>query len=140
MFTKGTGSDFVALLVYVDDIILTGPSQSVIESLKAFLHGQFKFKDLGSLKYFLGLEIARSSQGLVLSQHQYTLKLLEDTVYLACKSVLVPMDPESPLIATQGDLLDDPSSYRRFIGRLLYLTLSRPDITYDVYQLIQFLA
>ena len=70
LFTKGTGSDFVALIVYVEDIILTGPSQSVIKSSKNFLHSQFKLKDLGPLKYFLGLEIARSSQGLVLSQRQ----------------------------------------------------------------------
>ena len=112
LFTKGTCSDFVALLVYVDYLILTGPSQSVIESLKDFLHGQFKLKDLGSLKYFLGLKIARYSQGLVLSQRQYTLQLLEDTGYLACKPAPVPMDPKSPLIANQGDLLDDPSSYR----------------------------
>lgn len=55
--TKGSGSSFLALLVYVDDIIITGP----------FLHQQFKLKDLGSLKQFLGLEIAQSSTGLVLS-------------------------------------------------------------------------
>ena len=67
LFTKGSGSLFVALLVYVDDIIITGHSSSVLDSLKHFLHSQFKLKDLGSFKYFLGLEIARSAHGLFLS-------------------------------------------------------------------------
>ena len=63
----------MALLVYVDDIIITGPSLHVINSLKAFLHSHFKLKDLGGMKYFLGLEIARSSSGIVFSQRHYTL-------------------------------------------------------------------
>lgn len=76
LFIRGSGSDFVALLVYVDDIILTGPSIQIIDSVKLVLNQQFKLKDLGSWKYFLGLEIARSFTGIVLSQRNYTLKLL----------------------------------------------------------------
>ena len=58
LFTKGSRSSFVALLVYVDDIIITGPSSTILESLKQFLHSQFKLKDIGSLKFFLGIETA----------------------------------------------------------------------------------
>ncbi|XP_024028503.1 uncharacterized protein LOC112093728 [Morus notabilis] len=140
LFTKGSGSTFVALLVYVDDIILTGPSLTVLDFLKKFLHSQFKLKDLGSLKYFLGLEIARSSHGIVLSQRQYTLQLLEDTGFLACNPAPVPMNPRVQLSATSGDVLSDVSQYCRLIGRLLYLNLSRPDITFAVHKLSQFLA
>ncbi|KAL5569251.1 hypothetical protein UlMin_025826 [Ulmus minor] len=140
LFTKGSGSSFVALLVYVDDIIITGPNTRIIDSLKCFLHSQFKLKDLGSLKYFLGLEIAKSAKGIVLSQRHYTLQLLEDTGYLACKPASVPMDPKVQLSAVTGDLLTDISQYRRLIGRLLYLTLSRPDITFAVHKLSQFMA
>ncbi|XP_024025332.1 uncharacterized protein LOC112092714 [Morus notabilis] len=111
-----------------------------MDSLKQFLHSHFKLKDLGSLKYFLGLEIARSTYGIVLSQRQYTLQLLEDTGFLACKPAPVPMDPQVHLLATSGDVLSDASQYRRLIGRLLYLTLSRPDITFAVHKLSQFLA
>ncbi|KAL5544289.1 hypothetical protein UlMin_008073 [Ulmus minor] len=132
LFTKGKGSSFVALLVYVDDIIITSPNTHVIASLKTFLHDHFKLKDLGFLKYFLGLEIAKSSQGLNLSQRHYTLQLLEDTGYLACKPANLPMDPKVSLSADAGDLLADISQYRRLIGRLLYLTLSRPDITFAI--------
>ena len=140
LFTKGSGSSFVALLVYVDDVTIPSPTPFVIDSLKVFLHGQFKLKDLGSLKYFLGLEIARSTHGLLLSQRHYTLQLLEDTCLLACKPSSLPMDPKISLTASDGELLSDSSQYRRLIGRLLYLTFSRPDITFVVHKLSQFLA
>ncbi|XP_068647981.1 uncharacterized mitochondrial protein AtMg00810-like [Aristolochia californica] len=140
LFTKGHGSSFVALLVYVDDIILTGPSSSVIAELKHFLHTQFKLKDLGCHKHFFGLEIAHSKTGIVFSQRHYTLQLLEDPGYLACKPTLVPMDPKLHLTATDGDLLPDITHYRRLVGKLLYLTLSRPDITFAIHKLTQFVA
>ena len=85
LFTKGFGSSFVALLVYVDDIIIPSPSLHIVNSLKIFLHSKFNLKDLGDLKYFLGLEIARSNKGIVLSQRNYTLQLLEDTSFMGCK-------------------------------------------------------
>ena len=110
----------------------------VIDSLKQFLHGQFKLKDLGPLKFVLGIELAHSSQGLVLCQKHYTLQLLEDTGFLASKPTSLPMDPKISLNATNGDPLLDSSQYRRLIGILLYLTLSRPNITYVVHKLSQF--
>lgn len=80
----------MALLVYVDDIIITGPDLTAITNLKNFLHTQFKLKDLGILRYFLGLEIARSSSGILLTQGHYTLQLLEDTGFLAFDQLLCP--------------------------------------------------
>ena len=109
LFTKGSESSFVALLVYVDDIIITGPNSQIIDALKTFLHSQFKLKDLGSLKYFLGLEIATSTKGLVLSHRRYTLQLLEDIGFLACKPAATPMDPKAKLNTNDGDLLSDVS-------------------------------
>lgn len=121
-FTKGSGPSFVALLVYVDDIIINGPFISTINCLKSLLQGQFKLKDLGHLKYFLGLEIARFPTGIVLSQRHYTFQLLEDTGFHASKPTSVPMDPMDPksqLHATDGELLPDAPQYRRFIGSLV---------------------
>lgn len=140
MFTKGSGSNFIALLVYVDDIVLTRPSFHVLQQFKQFLHKQFQLKDLGSLKYFLGLQIARSSKGLILSQRHYTLELLEDTGFLNSKPTNVPMDPKLKLNNHDGPLLTDPSQYRRLVGRLLYLTLSRPDIAFAVHKLSQYIS
>lgn len=67
LFTKGHEQSFIALLVYVDDIIIASSSQQAIDALKAQLQSHFKLKDLGSLHYFLGLEIARSNFGIFLS-------------------------------------------------------------------------
>ncbi|XP_068666717.1 uncharacterized mitochondrial protein AtMg00810-like [Aristolochia californica] len=140
LFTKSHGFSFVALLVYVDDIILTGPSSRAIAELKQFLHTQFKLKDLGCFKHFLGLEIVQSKADIVFSQRHYTLQSLEDSGYLACKPTNVPMDPKLHLTATDGDLLSDITHYRRLVGKLLYLTLSHFDITFAVHKLTQFVA
>ena len=79
LFTKGTGSTFLALLVYVDDVIISRPNETVINLCKEFLNDQFKLKDLGPLKYFLGLEVAHSKKGI---NQRHTLPLLEDVGYV----------------------------------------------------------
>lgn len=139
LFTKGSGDTFIALLVYVDDIIIIGPTQCIIENLKTFLHSQFKLKDLGNLKYFLDLEIARTRNEIFFSQRNYTLQLLEDAGFLGCKPDVLPMDPKIRLSSFEGKLLDDFSMYRRLIGCLLYLTISRPEKTFAVHKLSQFI-
>ncbi|XP_022873600.1 uncharacterized protein LOC111392479 [Olea europaea var. sylvestris] len=140
LFTKGTGDNFVALLVYVDDIVIAGPNMQVIKELKEYLHSQFKLKDLGCLKFFLGIEIVRAASGIIISQRQYTLQMIEDAGYLDCKPVSSPMDPKVILSSLDGELLSDASQYRRLIGRLIYLTLTRLDITFAVHKLSQFMS
>ncbi|XP_057453048.1 uncharacterized mitochondrial protein AtMg00810-like [Lotus japonicus] len=140
LFTKGTGSSFIALLVYVDNIIIASANTSLISSLKKALQDSFKLKDLGTLHYFLGLEITRSKKGIFLNQRKYTLSLLEDTGFLGSQPTTLPMQPHLKLNSTDGDLLPDITQYRRLVGRLLYLTLSRPDITFCVHKLSQFLS
>ena len=121
LFYQGASSSLVILLVHVDDIILTGADLSILNEVKAKLQSLFRLKDLGSLKYFLRLEIALSKQGITLFQHKYTLSLLDDCEFLACKSTSLPMDPNLEFKASDGDLLDALSAYRRLIGRLSYL-------------------
>ncbi|XP_020234224.1 uncharacterized protein LOC109814256 [Cajanus cajan] len=139
LFTCGNDTNLVTLIVYVDDIIVAGPNATRIHQVQTTLQKIFKLKVLGDLKYFLGLEIARSSKGINLCQRKYVLELLSDTGFLASKPTSLPMDPNNNLNAEIGDLLPDPSLYRRLIGRLLYLTISRPDITYVVHKLSQFM-
>lgn len=114
LFTRGSGETFVALLVYVDDILLTGPSTRHIDDVKAVLKSHFLLKDLGSVKYFLGLELAHSKSGLLLSQRKYCLQILEDTGYLNAKPASTPMDPNLKLSKDVGVFLspDDTTSYR----------------------------
>lgn len=127
------------ILVYVDDLIISGNSTSAINSFKAYLSTCFHMKDLGSLKYFLGLEVSRSSQGIYLCQRKYTLEIITECGLLGCKPAGSPMDQNHTLGRPQGDLLPDPERYRRLTGRLIYLLATRPDLAYSVHILSQFM-
>lgn len=104
------------------------------------MQNKFKLKDLGDLKYFLGLEISRNKAGISVCQRKYALTLLEDTGFLGAKPCNTPMDPSIKLNEKDGEPLQDVTEYRRLIGRLLYLTLTRPDLAYSVNKLSQFVA
>jgi hypothetical protein len=139
LFTLQTDSSFTALLVYVDDVILAGTDLSEFTRIKGILDTQFKIKDLGPLKYFLGLEVAQSREGITVSQRKYCLDLLKDSGFLGSKPASTPLDPAVKLHNDAGKLYEDIPTYRRLVGRLLYLTNTRPDISFAVQQLSQFL-
>lgn len=90
--------EFVAVLIYVDDLLVTGNSLPLITTTKAFLHTQFKIKDLGNMKYFLGLEVARSFAGIYLRRKKYILDILSDDGLTAAKPSAVPMDQNHTLL------------------------------------------
>ncbi|KAL5567779.1 hypothetical protein UlMin_024354 [Ulmus minor] len=140
LFVKSSADLFIAVLVYVDDIIIASNDAHAISDLKDSLKRSFKLKDLGDLRFFLGLEIARSVKGILVTQRQYTLQLLSDFGYLGCKPSNIPMDVNLKLSQEDGVDLADPTMYRRLIGKLIYLTITRPDITYSVNRLSQFLS
>ncbi|XP_065626694.1 uncharacterized mitochondrial protein AtMg00810-like [Quercus suber] len=140
LFTRQQEDSFIVLLVYVDDVLIASNDKKGVEEFKILLNQKFKLKDLGDLKYFLGLEVARTAKGISLCQRKYALEILEDVGLLGCKPAKVPMDPTLKLSKHEGDVLHDPSQYRRLIGRLLYLTITRPDITFAVHKLSQFMA
>ena len=125
----------MAILVYVDDIMIASSCDRATTLLKKALETSFKLRDLGTLRYFLGLEIALSSAGITLCQRKYILDLLTETGLLGCKPASIPMDPSVKLSTEDGVLLENPEVYRRLIGKLLYLTFTRPDITFAVHQL-----
>jgi hypothetical protein len=140
VFSLTSARGKVLLIVYVDDIIITGDDQQGIGELKTFLHQQFHTKDLGKLRYFLGIEVARSKEGISLSQRKYVLDILEDTGLLGAKPVETPMDPNVKLCVDQGELLHNPDQYRRLVGKLNYLTITRPDISFAVSLVSQFMS
>ncbi|XP_061363749.1 uncharacterized mitochondrial protein AtMg00810-like [Gastrolobium bilobum] len=140
LFTKVSNGSFTALLVYVDDMVLTGNNLDEIQSVKNHLDHLFRIKDLGPLKFFLGLEIARSQHGIVVNQRKYVLELLSDSGLLGARPASTPIEPTLRMCQDQGEIYDDPAVYRRLIGRLLYLANTRPDISFTVQQLSQFMA
>ena len=91
------------------------------------------------LKYFLGIEVAQSNSRVVISQRKYTLNVLIDIGMLDCKPVDTPMDPNVKLVPGQGELLRDPGRYRRLVGKLNYLTITRLDILFPMSVVSQFL-
>nr|GEU70853.1 ribonuclease H-like domain-containing protein [Tanacetum cinerariifolium] len=142
LYTKSDKGVFLALLIYVDDIIITGNNVSEIEKFKVFLKSKFMIKDLGKLKYFLGIEVIDTENGICLNQRKYVLYLLSEYGMFACKPVNTPL--MSMLIisneATKKDhILDNITDYQRLMGKLIYLTNTRPDISYDVHCLSQFM-
>ncbi|KAJ0778869.1 putative RNA-directed DNA polymerase [Helianthus annuus] len=130
----------IILVVYVDDIIITGDDEDGITKLKQFLQSQFQISDLGRLRYFLGIEVSRSPQGILLSQRKYVLDMLTECGLLGCKPVDSPMLPTRKLIPEDGSPMKDHERYRRLVGKLNYLTVTRPDISFVVSVLSQFMA
>ncbi|MFS8003771.1 putative RNA-directed DNA polymerase [Helianthus anomalus] len=130
----------IILVVYVDDIIVTGDDEDGITKLKQFLQSQFQISDLGRLRYFLGIEVSRSPQGILLCQRKYVLDMLTECGLLGCKPVDSPMLPTRKLLPEDGNLIKDPERYRRLVGKLNYLTVTRPDISFVVSVLSQFMA
>ena len=107
--------------------------------MKRYLQNSFQTKDLGKLHYFLGIEVARSKEDISLSQRKYVLDILEETGLLGSKPVETPMDPNVKLYEDQGELLSNPKRYRHLVGKLNYLTITRPDISFVVSVLSQFM-
>ena len=138
LFTRGSGVTFLVVLVYVDDVLITREATADIIPLKQALHQAFTIKDLGLMKYFLGIEVARSSAGTLLNQRKYLLDILKDAGLTACKPTTFPLPTHLKLPIDKGDLLPNLELYRRLIGRLLYLNITRPDISYSVQHLSQF--
>ena len=139
LFCKKEKETLVFLAVYVDDILLTGNNEAEISNLKAFLDSTFKIKDLGHAHYFLGLEVLQSDHGFLLTQRKFTQELLQEFDCTTVPTVVCPLDYSIKLKTDQGKLLQNPTLYRRLIGKLNFLTHTRPDIAFAVQHLSQFL-
>lgn len=138
LFVRKDNGCIIYLLIYVDDIIITGNDTTVIGRLISQLGLHFKMKDLGKLTYFLGIEVQRNNHGLFLSQAKYITDLLLKTDMVGCKPIGSPAS-RAKLSPTDGSPLDEPSAYRSIVGALQYVTLTRPDICFAVNQVGQFM-
>ena len=139
LFLKKRGNKITCLIIYVDDMIITGDDSEEIEQLKKNLATEFEMKDLGALKYFLGVEVLRSKEGIFINQKKYTLDLLAESGMMECKPADTPIAVNHGLQITEGVELADRERYQRLVGKLIYLSHTRPDIAYAVSVISQFM-
>jgi hypothetical protein len=139
LFQCKTPAGLILLLVYVDDIVITGTDSTLIGNLKQNLQAFFYMKDLGPLMYFLGLGVHMNSLGIFLNQRKYTQDLIGLASLQDSPSVDTPMEINVKYRSKEGDLLAYPTIYRQLVGRLNYLTITRPDISFTVKQVSQFM-
>ena len=128
------------LLLYVDNILLTSNTLAFLDTLIHKLSSVFDLKYLGSLHYFLGLQVIRTPSRLYINQAKYAQDLLKKHNMLDCKPASSPSCPNTRLSLHDGDPLPDPHAYRSMVGALHYLTFTRPDISFAVHQVYQYMS
>ena len=138
LFVLQQGDTLTYLLVYVDDIIVTGNNQHLVERILKALASRFSLKDMGELSYFLGIKVIKTSQGLHLSQRKYILDLLHKMDMQEAKPAPTPMATD-PKLTLAGEKHSNMTEYRTLVGNLQYLSFTRPDIAYAVNKLSQFM-
>ena len=140
VFLRQSDHGITILLLYVDDMIITGDDMQSIQDLKLFIGRQFEMKDLGPLNYFLGIEVSSSADGYYLTQAKYTLYLISRASITDSKIVDTPIEYNCRLNSHDGESLSDATLYRQLVGSLIYITVTRPDISYAVHVVSQFMA
>jgi hypothetical protein len=131
------GTIQIYILVYVDDVLITGTHPQVIYNIIAQLQSEFPLKDLGAPSFFLGIQVTRDALGLHACQTKYIIDLLYKTHMIEAKPSKTPCTSGSKLSKLDGDLLANPTIHRQVVGALQYCTLTRPKIAYSVNQLCQ---
>jgi hypothetical protein len=129
----------VYLLLYMDDIIITSNNSSVISNIISQLSTMFEFKDLGHLRYFLGLQIDYKKAGFFVHQHKYLTDLLKKFHMIDCKVASTPIETTPTWSTPSIDVFSDPTPYRSLVSALQYATFTRPDITFVFNRVCQFM-
>lgn len=139
LFISTNISVTIYVLVYVDDIIITGNTVGAVQDFITKISQRFSLKDLGPLTYFLGVEVTPTQDGLFLSQRKYISDLLTRTHMSQAKPALTPLATSPTLTLRSGSPLSNPTECRAVVGSLQYLSITRPDIAYTVNKLCQFM-
>eukprot|EP00253_Pinus_taeda_P018038 PITA_18038 len=140
VYTKKVGKSLIILVLYVDDLILTGSDPNLINHVKSSLKKKFEMTNLGHLHYFLGLHVLQSKEGISLSQSKYAYDLLCHFHMEDCKPASSPFQSGAKLSVTCTSPKVDTTLYRQLVGKILYMTHTRPDLSFVVGLIARFIA
>jgi len=136
---KKTDHGIIVIIIYVDDLIITGDNDADVFDLKKLLKQKFEMKDLGELCYFLSIEVIQFPKGIWLLQRQYALNKLSEYGMTGCKPISIPLEQNVKLSVDEGNLVEDTTMYRRIVGSLIYMTITRPYLSYVIGVASQFM-
>ncbi|XP_071704142.1 uncharacterized protein [Rutidosis leptorrhynchoides] len=141
LYVKQLNSQEVLIIsLYVDDLLVIGSNDNLVEEFKKQMKSEFEMSDLGLMHYFLGMKINQQTSGVYISQKKYASDMLKRFNMFSCKPVTSPLVLNCKLSKEDGDKLADPTLYRSIIGSLLYLAISRPDLAYAASFLSRFMT
>ena len=132
IFIYHHGSITIFLLLYVDDMVLTGNDSSVMKKLLQSLNSKFRMKDMSPLSYFLGIQVRYTPTGLFLNQEKHASELLQAAGMFDCAPMPTPLPLQLDRVPHQDEFFSDPTYFRSLAGKLQYLILTRPDIQFAV--------
>lgn len=137
LFIYHRGSDVIYLLLYVDDIIVTGNNASLLETFLGCLNREFRMKDMGDVHYFLGIQVHHTTYGLLLTQTKYAQDLLVSAGMQDCAPMPTPLPMKLDNLPGHDEVFSEPSYFRSLARKLQYLTLTRPDLQFSVNYICQ---
>lgn len=140
MFSKGKGLNKILLVIYVDDLFITGGKHKDIRWLKRELNKEFDITDLGLVTRYLGVEFKGLPNGIFLNQTEFALQLLRDTGMTDCKSAHIPLPPGLQLSTDMSSPPTNSTDYCQIVGKLIFLTTTRPDIAFAVGLVSRFMS
>jgi hypothetical protein len=132
LYTRGLGAERLVVVVYVDDLVITGASPKEILAFKEEMRHLFRMSDLGLLSFYLGIEVKQTGSSISLCQAAYAKKLLEKVGLGSCNPTQAPMEARFKLSKNSGTPDIDTTMYRSLVGSLRYLVHTRPDIMFAV--------
>jgi hypothetical protein len=131
VYARGVGAKRLLVGVYVDDLIITGDAEEINRFKKEMTH-LFLMSDLGSLSFYLGIEVKQGSDGISLSQSAYAARIVEKAGLAGCNPVHIPMEPRFNISKNSTAPATDATEYRSLVGCRRYLVNTRPDLAYAV--------
>jgi len=139
LYMKHVDGHKLIVSVYIDDLLIPGDKEQLVEEFKTNMKDTFEMNELGLLTYFLGMEVTQSDEGYFFCQKHFSLKILDNFAMANCKPVSTPMIQGQKLMKEDGAPKTDGKAYRSLVGSLLYLTATRPDILFALNYLSTFM-